>query len=69
MSHINFISSNVKEMLSSKKCLKQFECFKSKLQPSGLRFLQETHSTIYCETKWKDEYGDDFMVYVIFAEF
>lgn len=56
-------------MLSSKKCLKQFECFKSKLQPSGLRFLQETHSTIYCETKWKDEYGDDFMVYVIFAEF
>ena len=36
-------------MGSSKKRLKQFEHFRSKLKPSGLPFLQETHSTIDCE--------------------
>ena len=47
MSHINFnfLSNNVKGMQSSKKCLKQFEYFKSKLKPNELLFLQETHST------------------------
>ena len=51
MSHINFnfLSNNVKGMQSSKKCLKQFEYFKSKLKPNGLLFLQETHSTIACK--------------------
>ena len=46
-------------MQSSKKHLKQFEYFTSKLKPSGLLFLQETHSTIDCEKKWKDEFGVD----------
>ena len=61
MSHINFnfLSNNVKGMQSSKKRLKQFEYFKSKLKPNGLLFLQETHSTIACEKKWKDEFGGD----------
>ena len=44
-------------MQSSKKCLKQSEYFKSKLKPNGLLFLQETHSTIAYEKKWKDEFG------------
>ena len=61
MSHINFnfLSNNVKGMQSSKKRLKQFEYFKSKLKPSGLLFLRETHSTTGCEKKWKDEFGGD----------
>ena len=60
-SHINFnfLLSNVKGLQSSKKRLKQFEYFKSKLKPNGLLFLQETHSTIACEKKWKDEFGGD----------
>ena len=46
-------------MQSSKKRLKQFECFKSKLKSNGLLSLQETHSTIDCEKKWKDEFRGD----------
>ena len=57
--NFNFLSNNVKGMQSSKKRLKQFEYFKSKLKPNGLLFLQETHSTIACEKKWKDEFGGD----------
>ena len=44
-------------MQSSKKRLKQFEYFKSKLKPNGLLFLQETHLTIACAKKWKDKLG------------
>ena len=47
-------------MQSSKKRLKQFQYFKSKLKPSGLLFLQETQSTTDCEKKsGKDEFGGD----------
>ena len=62
MSYINFnfLSNNVKAMQSSKKRLKEFEYFKSKLKSSGLLFLQGTHSTIDCEKKWKDEFRGDF---------
>ena len=61
MSHINFnfLSNNVKGIQSSKKRLKQFENFKSKLKPNGLLFSQETHSTIASKKKWKDEFGGD----------
>ena len=57
--NFNFLSNNVKGMQSSKKRLKQFEYFKSKLKPSGLLFLQEAHSTIDSEKKWKDEFRGD----------
>ena len=46
-------------MQLSKKRLKQFEYFKSKLKSSRLLFLQETHSNINCEKKLKDEFGGD----------
>ena len=61
MSHINFnfLSNNVRGMHSSKKPLREFQYFKSKLKPNGFLFLQETHSTIDCEKKWKDEFGGD----------
>ena len=59
MCHIdlNFLSYYVKGMQPSKNCLKYFEYFKSKLKPSDLLFLQETHSTIDCG---KDEFGGGF---------
>ena len=45
-------------MQSSKRCLKGFEYFKSKLNPSGLLFLQETDTIIDSKKKmWKDEFG------------
>ena len=43
--NLNFISNNVKRLKSSKKRIKLFEYFKSKLAPSGVLFAQETHST------------------------
>ena len=51
----NFISNNVKGLKSTKKRIKLFEYFKSKLAPSGVLFAQETHSTKEIEQKWKDE--------------
>ena len=46
-------------MQLSKKRLKQFEYFKSKLKSSRLLFLQETHSKINCEKKLTNEFGGD----------
>ena len=37
----NFISNNVKGLKSTKKRIKLFEYFKSKLAPSGVLFTQE----------------------------
>ena len=48
-------------MQSSKKHLKQFDYFRSKLEPNGLLFLQETHSPIVWEKKWKDEFEGDLL--------
>ena len=51
----NFILNNVKGLKLTKKRIKLFEYFKSKLAPSGVLFAQETHSTKEIEKKWKDE--------------
>ena len=74
MSHINFnfLSNNVKGMQSSKKRLKQFEYFKSKLKPNGLFFLQEAHLTIACEKSGRinlELICTFLMVHLIPAEF
>ena len=53
--NFNFISNNVKGLKSTKKGIKLFEYFKSKLAPSGVLFPQETHSTKEIEQKWKNE--------------
>ena len=53
--NFNFISSHVKGLKSTKKLIKLFECFKSKLASSGLLFAQEANSSIEIEHKWKDE--------------
>ena len=52
--NFNFISNNVKGLKSTKKRIKLFEYFKSKLAPSGPLFAPETHSTKEIEDKWKD---------------
>ena len=44
-SNFNFLSNNVKGLQSSKKRLKHFQSFKNKLNPKGILFLQETHSS------------------------
>ena len=54
--NFNFITNNVKGLQSSKKRLKLFEYFRDKLSSNGILFLQETHSTINNELKWRDEF-------------
>ena len=54
--NFNFITNSVKGLQLSKKRLKLFEYFRDKLSSNGILFLQETHSTINNELKWKDEF-------------
>ena len=54
--NFNFIANNVKGLQLSKKRLKLFGYFRNKLSSNGILFLQETHSTINNELKWKDEF-------------
>ena len=53
---LQFITNNVKGIQSAQKRLKIFEHLKSKISPSGVMFLQETHSTIKDEKRWADEF-------------
>ena len=62
--NFDFISNNVKGLKLTKKRTKLFEYFTSKLAPSGIIFVQETHSTKEIEQKWKDELnGQDSFSY------
>ena len=54
----NFISNNVKGIRSSEKRLKIFEYLKNNIHHNGFVFLQETHSLIQDEKKWKDDLED-----------
>ena len=54
--NINFISNNIKGLQLNKKRAKVFEYFKRKIGPSGILFLQETHSSKETEVKWSDEF-------------
>ena len=53
---INFISNNVKGFQSTNKRLKLIKYFKDKIVSNGFLFLQETHSTVNDEIKWKDDF-------------
>ena len=53
--NFNFTSNNVKGLKLTKKRIKLFEYFKSKLAPNGILFAREIHSTKEIEQKWKDE--------------
>ena len=53
---ICFISNNVKGIQSFEKRTKNFQYLKKAIASCGFIFLQETHSTIHYEKKWKDEF-------------
>ena len=53
---INFISINVKRFQSTNKRLKLIKYFKDKIVSNGFLFVQETHSTVNDEIKWKDDF-------------
>ena len=53
---INFISNNVKGLQCTNKRLKLIKYFKDKIVSNGFLFLQETHSTVNDEIKWKDDF-------------
>ena len=53
---INFISNNVKGLQATNKRLKFIKYLKDKIVSNGFLFLQETHSTVNDEIKWKDDF-------------
>ena len=53
---LSFITNNVKGIQSSKKRLKLMQYFKDKIRPTGVLFLQETHSESKVEQKWKVDF-------------
>ena len=55
--NFNFLLNNVNGLQLSKKRLQMFEYFKTKIDPKGILFLQETHSSIEIEKKWNDEFN------------
>ena len=59
MSSIKFtlISNNLKGLQSYKKRLEIFKYLKNKSGPSGILFLQETHSTKENEIRWIDDFN------------
>ena len=56
-SEITFTSTNVKGIQNSVKRIKLFEYLKSYVTGNGFIFLQETHSCINDEIKWRDEFN------------
>ena len=56
---INFISNNVKSFQSTNKRLKLIKNFKDKIVSDRFLLLQETHSTVNDEIKWKDDFKDE----------
>ena len=56
-SEITFISNNVTGIQNSVKRIKFFEYLKSYVTANGFIFLQETHSCIRDEIKWRDEFN------------
>ena len=55
-SNYNFISNNVKGIKASEKRLKLFEYLRNNINNNDFVFLQETHSSLKDEQKWKDDF-------------
>ena len=53
--NLKFILNNVKGIQKSEKRIKIFEYLKNSISPSGLIFLQETHSFVDEEKRWCNE--------------
>ena len=54
---LHIIINNMKRMQNKNKRLSFIEYFKNKIGKNGILFLQETHSTISDEGKWKDKFN------------
>ena len=54
--NFNFLTNNVKGSQSTKKRLKLFNFLKNKIGPTGILFLQETHSSVEKEKNWIDDF-------------
>ena len=59
---IDFISNNVKEFQVTNKRLKLIKYFKDKIFSNGFLFLQETHSTLNDEIKWKHDFKGEVLL-------
>ena len=57
--NLRFLSNNVNGLLSSKKRVKMFECFKGQIANNGIIFRQETHSSEDTFNKWRDGFKED----------
>ena len=55
-SKLKFLYNDDNERKSSKKRIKMFEYFRVKVSNNGIIFLQETHSTEYALSKWRDDF-------------
>ena len=61
---INFISNNVKGLQSTNKRLKLIKYFEDQIVSNGFLFLQENHSTVNDEIKWKNDFkGEVFYLH------
>ena len=58
-SDFNLLSNNVKGLQSSKRRLKLFHFFESKISPKGILFLKETHYLKVTEKIWYNELNGD----------
>ena len=54
-SNYNFISNNAKRKKAFEKRLKLFQYLRNNINNNGIVFLQETHSSLKDEQKWKKE--------------
>ena len=54
--NFNFLTNKVKDLQSSKKCVKIFAYFRNKVAPKGILFLQEAHSSVETDKQWNDEF-------------
>ena len=58
-SEITFISNNVKGIQNSAKRIKLFKYLKSYVTGNGFIFVQETHSCINDEIKWRGKFNGE----------
>ena len=60
---LHIITNNIKGMQNKNKPLSIIEYFKNKIGKNGILFLQEAHSTISDEGKWKDKFSEPVFLF------
>ena len=54
---LHIVTNNIKGIQNKSKRMSIIKYFKNKIGKNGILFLQETHSTISDEGKWKDKFN------------